>query len=56
MLIPEKERPTYVPCTQCGAGSGSWCRNGFGKARFPVHKKRLKAFRAWQEMQTTKEK
>jgi hypothetical protein len=48
MLMTNCERlPTQVPCTFCGAGSGSWCRNGYGKARFPVHGVRLKAWREY---------
>lgn len=38
--------PVHVPCTVCGAFSGSWCRRS-ARALFPVHRTRLKAYFQW---------
>jgi hypothetical protein len=49
-MKPPYPGPTHVPCTVCGAASGSWCRRN-GRALFPVHKTRLKAYYAWLQKQ-----
>jgi hypothetical protein len=49
MKLPPAELPTHVPCPFCKVASGSWCRNGWGKAVFPVHSARLKAHQKWLE-------
>lgn len=45
-MKPTHPSPTHVPCTVCGAFSGSWCRRN-GKPLFPVHRTRLNAFFKW---------
>lgn len=54
MKLPPTTLPTHVPCPTCGAFSGSWCRDGHGNARFPVHRARLKVYRQWREKEKTK--
>ena len=49
-MKPPYPGPTHVPCTVCGAFSGSWCRRN-GRALFPVHKTRIKAYQAWLQKQ-----